>query len=150
MRKAGVHEKTIMAITGHRTRSMFDRYNIGHENDLRDAAKTSAYVATLPAVPTVVALNGRTTPVGRTSPKRAHTHEGVRERRSLTPWLRWLRGRDLNQRPLGYGSGEQVVADCLRLRHIVATPREEPQAPERGKELRRVADVLAQTPRARA
>jgi integrase len=57
MRQAGVHEKTIMSITGHRTRSMFDRYNIVDENDLRDAvAKTSAYVATLPATSNVIPL----------------------------------------------------------------------------------------------
>jgi integrase len=64
MRRAGVHETTIMAITGHRTRSMFDRYNIVDERDLRDAVvKTTAYVATLPTAPTVVPL---------------HTVEGVR------------------------------------------------------------------------
>jgi integrase len=58
MRRAGVHETTIMAITGHRTRSMFDRYNIVDEHDLRDAlVKTTAYVATLPASPTVIPLH---------------------------------------------------------------------------------------------
>ena len=56
MRRAGVHETTIMAITGHRTRSMFDRYNIVSEQDRRDAVvKTTAYVS-LPAVPTVIPL----------------------------------------------------------------------------------------------
>ena len=57
MRRAGVHE-TITAITGHRTRSMFDRYNIVSEQDLRDAVvKTTAYVSTLPAAPTVIPLH---------------------------------------------------------------------------------------------
>jgi integrase len=32
--RAGVPEKTCMAITGHRTRSMFDRYCITSEKDL--------------------------------------------------------------------------------------------------------------------
>jgi integrase len=58
MRRAGVHETTIMAITGHRTRSMLDRYNIVDEQDLRDAVvRTTAYVSTLPAAPTVIPLH---------------------------------------------------------------------------------------------
>jgi integrase len=36
--RAGVHEKTVMSISGHTTRSTFDRYNITSETDLQDAA----------------------------------------------------------------------------------------------------------------
>ena len=37
MRKAGVSESVIMAITGHSTRAMFDRYNTIDADDTRQA-----------------------------------------------------------------------------------------------------------------
>jgi integrase len=38
-REGGVPESVIMAITGHSTRSMFDRYNTIDTEDLHDAAR---------------------------------------------------------------------------------------------------------------
>jgi hypothetical protein len=55
MVRSGITESVAMRITGHRTREVFERYNIVSEQDLRDAAQKMG---------TVSGTNGRTSLAG--------------------------------------------------------------------------------------
>ena len=39
MKRAGIEDKIAMQISGHRTRSIFDRYDLASEDDLEGAAQ---------------------------------------------------------------------------------------------------------------
>ena len=50
MMRAGADPGVAMKISGHRTRAMFDHYNVTSEQDIEAALlKTEAYLDTLPA-----------------------------------------------------------------------------------------------------
>ncbi|MEX0879318.1 MAG: tyrosine-type recombinase/integrase [Thermoanaerobaculia bacterium] len=67
MVRAGVNQHVAMAISGHKTASMFQRYNITSQEDIESAFKMrGSYLAGRDARPKVVALRSETRTVART------------------------------------------------------------------------------------
>jgi len=108
MRLAGLSENVAMQISGHRTRAMFDRYDIVGATELNEAAaKLEKRLAK--SLGTILG----TIDDSRQSAKQ---QENPKPARNLLSWITftgeegWLRGMDLNHRPLGYEPNE--LPDC--------------------------------------
>jgi len=108
MRLAGLSEIVAMQISGHRTRAIFDRYDIVGVRELQDAAaKLEQRLCK-----SMGTITGTIAPLERSQENKtsASTDGKLLTWVAFTCGKDWLRGMDLNHRPLGYEPNE--LPDC--------------------------------------
>jgi integrase len=113
MRLAGLAESVAMQISGHRTRAIFDRYDIVGIRELNEAA-AKLENRLQKSLGTVLGTVAPSEPINTKTPT-SEVGGKLLQWMASTGVVGWLRGKDLNLRPLGYEPNE--LPDCSTPQH---------------------------------